>query len=181
VYAKELQSAPQPLVASEILQAYNLYRPSKTAMDATGVGMTFVDDLVREYELENVIQFVFSAPSKLDLMTRLQGAIYRREFIMPFCQETRTLIDQLSFYKLDDKKIKNDHPIALALTNLAREDFLRDGLIYSEIDPGLMVTPVWNGGQSIPSDLLYGNDDFLPDNGVAFTVDPKTGLFVPMM
>lgn len=174
VFVRELKHATPPTVRQAIVATYRNYHPVRTAIDSTGVGMTFVQALVEEEGMEDVEQFVFTSQSKIDILTRLQDAVYQRNFYFPFCPLTRKTIDELSFYRLDDKNIKQDHVMALALMNYAAEEALKRTKIYTEIDDALMVTPV-------SYDNRYAYDATMEEGGVVFHYDTELGIFVPDM
>jgi phage FluMu gp28-like protein len=174
VFVREIKHGTPPQVRQAILAHYREYLPLRTAIDSTGVGMTFVQDLVEEHGLENVEQFVFTAPSKIDILTRLQSAVYQRAFYFPFHPLTRRTIDELSFYRLDDKNIKQDHVMALALMNYAAEEAAKRSTILTEINDNLLVTPVsYVGGYAYDAEL----EEY--EGGVRFVYDADLGILVP--
>lgn len=176
VYVKELANLSQPIVEQAILQAYNIYQPVKSAIDATGVGLTFTEQLVKEHDLQNVNQFIFSKPSKLDTMTRLQTAVFGEELKIPFNDATRPLVDQMSFYQLDDNKLTQDYVIAIALANVAREEALTRTKFNNKIDPTLRFIPIRSG--LAPSHLISKSDDFDELAGITFDIDAHGNLIV---
>lgn len=176
VYVNELANMSQPVVEQAIVQAYNIYQPVKSAIDATGVGLTFTEDLVKDHDLKNVNQFIFSKPSKLDAMTRLQTAVFNKEIKIPFNNATQPLIDQMSFYQLDDSKLTQDYVIAIALANIAREEALSRKVFYNRIDPTLRFIPIRGG--SAPSHLVSKSEDFDELAGITFDIDSQGRLTV---
>ncbi len=150
---------------------WDMYRPVMTAVDATGGGGHVAEQLVSE--LENVIPFVFSATSKPLILTAVQQAAQNRRFIFPLNSSTQQLVHQMSFYRLDDKELSQDYVMCLALVNHAREEFERKGLMTTEIYEDLAFLDVLRGGE------MVGGADLGMGPGTLFTVDPRTGLFVP--
>lgn len=151
---------------------YERYRPVRTVIDATGNGQPIFQQLIDEDGLEGTEGFIFSHTSKPDIMTRLQDAVQRRKFTFPYTLETQTLVQQLSFYRLDDKDIKQDYVIATALANRAYELATANLGLDTEIYDDLAVISVLRGGEG-----LIGADVMGP--GTIFQLDPTTGLYIP--
>lgn len=174
-YLGELRNASWASVEAFIGAAIERYNPIFSLLDETGVGRPTVEAIQAKYG--NVEGFVFSAVSKPDILTRLQDAAQRRRFIFPFRAETRTLIDQLSVYRLDDRNLDTDYVMSLALAVRAVELQGQRGRLDTEIDDDLLVVPVYGGGRGIPRDLLLREGG---GGGLVFGLDPDTGLFIPM-
>lgn len=153
-------------------RVYGTYLPAATYIDATGAGKPVAQQLVEEDGLAGAEQFIFSHTSKPEIMVRLQDAVQRRRFVFPYVSATREMVQQLSFYRLDDKAISQDYPIALALVNAAAEQLNRSRGTTTEIYDDLACMTVHSGGNSIA-----GADDFGP--GALFRLDPQSGLFIP--
>lgn len=177
VYIKELRNASWETVRDFVGSVIRLYNPAFCLIDETGVGKPIVESLQNEYD--RVEGFVFSATSKPDILTRLQDAAQRRAFIFPFTAGTKTLIDQLSVYRLDDKGLETDAVMALALAWRAAERVTHAGRLDTELFDDLLVVPVYGGGQAVPRDLLKREDEEFT-GGLRFEVDADTGLFLPV-
>lgn len=153
---------------------WGTYRPAVTYVDATGVGAPIAQQLIDEDGLTGVEPFVFSNTSKPDAMVRLQDAAQRRKFVFPYVNATKELINQLSFYRLDDKGIAQDYPMALSLVNMAREQYENRYAMHTEFYDDLRAVDVLQGGRAIS-----GEDRDLMGTGTLFEHDWRTGLFVP--
>jgi Terminase large subunit, T4likevirus-type, N-terminal len=152
---------------------WEMYTPAMTAVDATGGGGHVAEQLVDE--LENIIPFVFSSVSKPLILTAIQQAAQNRRFVFPLNSSTQTLVQQMSFYRLDDKGIKQDYVMCLALVNHARETFEQRGYMQTELYEDLSFIDVIHGGE------LVGGVDLGHGPGTLFTMDARTGLFIPDM
>lgn len=107
VFFDRFNRQPWPVVADRIRAVATRYRAARTLIDATGVGEAVLD------ELRDVAEgLVFTARSKLDLITELQMALEKREVKFPFIRE---LVDELAAYELPDDKLITDCVMALAL------------------------------------------------------------------
>lgn len=179
VYLQEVRNSSWQAVRGQVAAVWRKYVPEYTAIDATGVGAPIYQQLTEEDGLTSTEGFVFSASSKPDILTRLQDAVQQKRFTFPYNATTRELINQLSFYRLDDKGIEQDYVMSLALVNWAYEKVMRRNQMESTLYDDLLVVPVYGGGQGAPGDLLLDADDEY-SGGLRFTVDRKTGLFVPM-
>lgn len=174
VYVGELRNANWRASREFAVNVYGTYRPAVTLVDATGVGAPIAQQLIEEDGLTGVEQFIFSAASKPEIMVRLQDAVQRKKFVFPYVQQTKELINQLSFYRLDDKNIAQDYPIALALVNLARERFEARHSMRTELYDDLRAVDVLRGGAAL------GGAEDLMGNGTLFEHDWRTGLFIPI-
>lgn len=162
VYTFELAHQPPDVVEAKIVEVYNQFQPELTFIDSTGVGMTFVEDTLikkHDWSLDRVKPFVFSLPTKLDVLTRLQGAVYRQEYCFPYSNETRKLVEQMSFYTLDDKKLKQDWVMAFALLNYAREELVKRGALNYEINNSVRGINISQTGHGMPIEV--GDDDWV--------------------
>jgi hypothetical protein len=83
---------------------------------------------------------------------------------------TQQLVAQLSFYRLDDKNIEQDHVIALALANRAYEQSRKATAMDTQIDDDLAVVQARSG--TLPMHVADGP-------GTIFALDPDTGLYYP--
>lgn len=153
-------------------QVYQKWKPSYSAIDATGVGRPVSQALIEEDDWQNAEEFIFSASSKPDLLTRLQDTVQQKGIRFPYCAQTKDLVAQMSFYKLDDKDIHQDHVITLALANLAMAKARFTNRLETELYDDLMIVPVYSGGASVPQDMGMGP-------GLFFALDPDTGLYYP--
>lgn len=167
-----------PQVRAWVAAKYGMYMPAQTFIDATGVGAPIAQQLIEEDHL-SAVPFVISEPSKVDMLVRLQDAAQRQSFQFPLNEMTKKIVEQMSFYKLQDKKIKQDSVMALALCNLAAEHHLRSTQLVTDLSDNVLVVPVRNGGRSVPRDLLLAEEETF-DGGLKFNVDPETGIFYPM-
>jgi hypothetical protein len=124
-------------------------------------------------ELEGVIPFVFSFVSKPLALTSLQQAAQGRRFIFPLCRETEPMVQQMSFYRTDDKDLVQDKVMALALVNHAYDEWAKQHQMTTTLYEDLAFIDVVQGGAGIG-----GTDDgFGP--GQLFEFDPGSGLFIP--
>lgn len=153
-------------------QVYHQWKPIYSTIDATGVGRPISQQLIEEDGWANTEEFIFTAQSKPDLMTRLQDQIQRTGIRFPYVTKTQELIQQLSFYKLDDKTITQDHVIALALANWSYEKAKKVNFLDTTIYDDLAIIPVYSGGASVPDDMGMGP-------GLRFSLDEETGMFYP--
>lgn len=156
-----------------VMQTWHTYTPAKTVVDATGVGMPPYQTMIEEDGLENSVGHVITGSNKPDTLTRVQDAAQRKKFVFPYVTSTKELINQMSFYRLDDKDINQDQVIALAMTNLAYEDWSKTNTLDTTIYDDLAVISIERGGEAITGADVYGP-------GTLFGVDPKTGLFIPI-
>lgn len=107
VYFERYHRQPWPVVATRIRDVHRRYQCHQTLIDATGVGDAVLD------EVRDVARgFVFTARSKLDLITNLQVVLEKREVRFPFIRE---LVDELQNYTWDDARLSTDCVMALAL------------------------------------------------------------------
>jgi hypothetical protein len=101
------QRQPWPAVAARIREMHSRYRCHHTLIDATGIGDAVLD------EVRDIAQgFVFTARSKLDLITNLQVALEKGEVRFPFIRE---LVDELQGYTWEDADLMTDCVMGLAL------------------------------------------------------------------
>lgn len=101
------QRQPWPVVVERLRQAHTEYQPVRMLIDATGVGGAVLD------EVRDIAQgFVFTARTKVDLITNLQLALEKRFVKLPFIRE---LVDELQNYEWDDTKLETDCVMSLAL------------------------------------------------------------------
>lgn len=156
---------------------YQTYKPIYSVIDATGAGQPIYQALCEDDGWENTEGFVFSASSKPDLMTRLQDRVQRVGIKFPFNYSTSKLVNQLSFYKLDDKKLEQDHVIALALVNRAFEQARKTNTVDTVLYDDLAFVEVYSGGRAVSGATIGGNDISGP--GYLFTIDPDSGFFIP--
>jgi hypothetical protein len=154
-------------------QFYRKYRPSYTCIDATGNGRPISQQLIQEDGFEHAEEFIFTATSKPDLMTRLQDRVQSSGITFPYVERTKELVAQMSFYRLDDKNLTQDHVIALALANLAYERARKTVELETEIYDDLNFINIRSGGRQVPDDLLMGP-------GLVFGIDPDSGLYYPI-
>jgi hypothetical protein len=158
-----------------VAQVYGTYQPVKTYIDATGVGAPIYQQLVEQDGLQNTVGHVITHANKPDTLVRLQDAVQRRKFVFPYAHSTKEFINQLSFYKLDDKGIKQDYVLAAAMMNLAWEDHLKAHSMQTTIYDDLAFIEVRSGGQSVTgADMGMGP-------GTIFRFDGDSGLFLPDM
>ncbi len=155
---------------------YQKYQPVYTAIDATGAGRPISQQLVEEGDWKNTEQFIFGATSKPDLLTRLQDRVQRSGILFPYCNQTKDLIAQMSFYRLDDKLLTQDHVIGLALANWAFEMATRSNQIETVLFEDLQFISVKNDGRDVPLDLV---SDGMMGPGFLYDIDPATGLLLP--
>lgn len=175
VYCQELRQASWESVQEYVAAVWGNYTPAVTYIDNTGVGVPTVQNLKETRGIPGIEPFNFTTTSKPDILTRLQDAAQRRAFVFPFTHQTKSLIDQLSIYKLDDKHIETDYVMALALANKAAEHHFRRNRVDTDIYDDLAIVPVYGQGRGIPNDLLAGDTP----SGLRFDIDPDTGLFIP--
>jgi uncharacterized protein (UPF0297 family) len=149
------------------------YKPAKTYIDATGVGAPIAQQLIEEDGLQNTVAHIITHANKPDTLVRLQDAVQRRKWVFPFNSETKELISQLSFYRLDDKGIKQDYVLGAAMMNLAWEDYLRAGQFSTTIYPDLAAIDVLQNGRGLGGVEMTGR------TGTLFTYDARTGMFLP--
>lgn len=173
VYVAEVKNTNWDYARGLVVQAYQTYRPEVSVIDATGTGDSVVQRLVNEHNLEGVERFIFSATSKPEVLFDLQEAVQRKRFVMPYGEATRELIRQLSFYRLDDKKLTQDHVIALALVNRAFTSATKNRGMSTQIYDDLSFISVRSHGREI-----VGLDN--SEVGNLFTFDPTSGLLVPL-
>lgn len=150
-------------------QVYRTYQPVHSVIDATGVGNPIAQQLIDEDGWTNAETFVIGAANKTDLLVKLQDAIQRRKFIFPYVTATKELVNQLSFYRLDDKTITQDYVIALALCNRAYEEHTKVNAMTTHVYDDLSFIDVLGGGYGISGE----------DVGTLFSYDARRGLFVP--
>jgi hypothetical protein len=155
---------------------YRKYAPIYTAVDATGVGRPVYQQFIEEDGWTNAEEFIFGATSKPDLMTRLQDRVQRTGIKFPYNNDTKELVAQMGFYRLDDKNITQDHVIALALANLAFERAKKNNVLDTTIYDDLNFISVRSGGRSVPLDLV-GDDQLGP--GLIFGMD-EDGFYYPI-
>lgn len=177
VYVGKLQNASWRAVREYIAGIWGTYKPVASFIDSTGVGAPVVEALISEDKLTGVTPFVFSAASKPEALSRLQDAVQRRQFVFPYTSVTKELINQLSFYRLDDKKISQDFVMALALVNLAYWSTQHNSEFGSEIPDDLLALPILRGGRVVPADLIEDPD--LAGGWMEFTLNPLTGIYTP--
>jgi hypothetical protein len=158
---------------------YRKYGPIYTAIDATGAGRPVSQQLIQEDGFEHAEEFIFTASSKPDLMTRLQDRVQRTGIKFPYVQATKELVAQMSFYRLDDKQLTQDHVIALALANYAYEKARKAIELETTLYDDLNFITVRSGGRDVPADLISGSG-YQMGPGLIFAVDPDSGLFYPM-
>jgi hypothetical protein len=104
---ERFQRQPWPYVVNRIRAIHNEYNCHQTLIDATGVGDAILD------EISDVAKgFVFTAKSKVDIISNLQFAFERGLIKFPFIRE---LVDELTNYAWDDKHLETDCVMALAL------------------------------------------------------------------
>jgi hypothetical protein len=177
VYCEEIRNTSWQASRAFIRRTYEEYHPIQTAIDASGVGSPIAQQLVEEDGLENVIQFVFTPSSKPEILVRLQDAVQTRKFVFPFATQTKELVSQLGFYRLEDKKLTQDYVMALALTNLAYETATKTNRFETEINPAVNFIDLLRGGQTIGG--VEPGDDVFNQPGSFFEFDSRSGLFVP--
>lgn len=154
-------------------QVYRKYQPIYTAIDATGAGRPVSQQLIEEDEFQHTEEFIFTATSKPDLMTRLQDRVQQAGIKFPYGPLTKELVAQMSFYRLDDKNLTQDHVIGLALANLAYERARKTVDLDTTLYDDLNFINIRSGGRQVPDDLLMGP-------GLVFGIDPESGLYYPM-
>ncbi len=155
-----------------VAEVYGKYLPVQTAVDATGGGAHVAEQLADEDKIPNLIRFVFSYTSKPVILTSLQDAAQRKRFVFPLCLETNKLVQEMSFYRVDDDKIHQDYVMSLALVNHAYDVWTKAHQLRTTIYEDLAFIEVLRGGQAVS-----GTDEFGP--GTLFRVDPDSGLFLP--
>jgi hypothetical protein len=82
-------------------------KSSRTYFDATGVGQT-IGDTLKDIRAEG---FVFTKPSKDEILTDLQSALSLRQLKYP---QIPVLFDELKFYEREDRDLIQDCVMALA-------------------------------------------------------------------
>lgn len=155
-----------------VCEVYGKYQPVQTAIDATGGGGHVVEQIMNEDKLPGVIPFVFSHSSKPLILTSLQDAAQRKRFVFPYGTATQELVQQMSFYRIDnDKDLTQDHVMALALVNHAYDVWAEQHQVQTTLYDDLMFIEVQNGGEAVSGDV------FGP--GTLFRLDPERGMFLP--
>lgn len=154
-------------------RVYQTYQPVRSFVDATGVGNPIAQQLTDEDGWINTEKFVIGPANKPDLLVRLQDAVQRRKFVFPYVQVTKELVNQMSFYRLDDKDISQDYVLALALVNMAYEDHTKRNQMETKVYEDLAFIDVLRGGQTIGGTDVTGP-------GTLFTLDPTTGMYLPV-
>ena len=171
VYVGTTQGKGWEAGKQKVRDVYGLYTPVVTAVDATGGGGHIAEQLVQE--LTGVIPFVFSFVSKPLALTSLQQAAQGRRFVFPLNRDTEPMVQQMSFYRTDDKDLVQDKVMALALVNHAYDEWAKQHQMTTTLYDDLAFIDVIQGGAGIG-----GTDDgFGP--GTMFEFDPHSGLFMP--
>ncbi len=114
-YFERFQRQPWPAVEARlrtVAQQYGI-RSSDFAIDSTGVGAAVLDGVK-----DMATGFIFTARSKVDLLTNLQVFLERRQLRFPFVRE---LVDELQSYVWEDKGLVTDCVMSLALACWAAE------------------------------------------------------------
>jgi hypothetical protein len=111
---------------------------STTYVDSTGVGEVVVQEL-RDIRAKG---FMFTGPSKDELLANLQSMLNLREIRFPFI---RPMVDELLFYTREDEDIQKDCVMSLAIAALAAKKHSRVlpasfGFLKNTAGPG----PGWN-------------------------------------
>ncbi len=108
-YFERFQRVPWPAVEARLRAVAGRYglRPNEMVIDATGVGAAVLD-AVRDI----ATGYVFTARSKVDLISGLQLALERRHLRFPFIRE---LVDELQAYEWKDEDLATDCVMSLAL------------------------------------------------------------------
>lgn len=108
-YFERFQRVPWPAVENRLRAVAERYglRPNEMVIDATGVGAAVLD-AVRDI----ATGYVFTARSKVDLISGLQLALERRHLRFPFIRE---LVDELQAYEWKDEGLSTDCVMSLAL------------------------------------------------------------------
>lgn len=158
VYVMTVKNGSWASSREAVRAAYQRYGPVSSVIDATGVGAPVAQQLIEEDGFQNTEAFVFSSASKPEVLTALQDAVQRRSLVFPFTTDTRELVNQMGFYRLDDKRIAQDFVIALALVNRARERAKKQNAMETMIPDDLQIVPVW-GTNKVPLDLLLPEDE----------------------
>jgi hypothetical protein len=180
VFVKELRNPSWRRVREYIMNVALKYGCVRICIDGTGNGGPVAQALIEEDGLQNAESFVFTPSSKPQVLTTLQDAVQQRRFVFPMVTQTKTLIQQLSFYVLDDKKINQDWVISLGLANRALDLFQRQGHWYTEVPDSLAIINIKSGGRDVPHDLVYSGDVDAYEGGFAFKLNQDSGLFEPI-
>lgn len=121
VFFERYQRRPWPAVSLRIRELHERYHCRQTLVDATGVGSAVFDDVA-----DVVKPFVFTARSKVELITALQVALEKRWVRFPFI---RDLVDELHTYRYTDERLATDCVMALALALRAAGTLARERLV----------------------------------------------------
>jgi len=114
-YFERFQRLPWPAVEARLRAVAERYgmRSGEVIIDATGVGAAVLDG-VRDI----ATGYVFTARTKIDLITGLQVALERQHLRFPFVKE---LVDELQAYEWKDDDLTTDCVMSLALAVWAAE------------------------------------------------------------
>jgi len=124
VYFDRFKDKPYFYVIERIKELYMKFSRPVVCIDSTGVG----DPVVEQLEDCNPIPFKFTNQSKMQLITKLQTALEKKEVIFPYID---TLITELKYFRYVKKKttisfeakpgMHDDCVISLALALYAAE------------------------------------------------------------
>lgn len=120
------QRVPWPAVSARIRELHERYQCRQTVVDATGVGSAVTDELA-----DIAKPFVFTARSKVELITSLQVALEKRQLRFPFI---RDLVDELHAYRYRDEGLVTDTVMALGLALRAAGQAAYDRLIIRTVE-----------------------------------------------
>lgn len=126
VFFERYQRVPWPAVSARIRELHNRYQCRQTLVDATGVGSAVMDELA-----DIAKPFVFTAKSKVELITSIQVALEKRHLRFPFI---RVLVDELHSYRYKDDDISTDTVMALGLALRAAGQVAYDKLIIRTVE-----------------------------------------------
>ncbi len=125
VLFERYQRRPWPAIGERVRELHQRYHCRLTLFDATGVGGAVLD------EIGDVARpFVFTGKSKVELISRLQVALERREIRFPFIRE---LVDELQAYTYQDSRLSTDAVMALALAVRAATQTVQSGPIIRAV------------------------------------------------
>lgn len=172
VYVGEMRNWDWRYSREYVGNLHHKYQPVCTFVDSTGNGAPIAQQLVMDDGLQGVTQFVFSHSSKPDALVKLQDAVQRRKFIFPYVPATKEMVNQMSFYRLDDKDIAQDYVMALALVNLAYEEATKVNQLDTTIYDDLAFIDVRRGGKAVSADVM--------GPGTLFRLDQQSGMYLPI-
>ena len=130
--------------------------------DSTGAGQPVHESLVAadepyQCDLEGY-NFASANGGKTTLLVHLQQAVQNRDVVFPYHQ---TLVDQLTHYQLNDKRLATDAVMGLALAVKAAHDWQERGAIPAIVAPDLAPIAAWHDPRTGAWLVQDGDDDDL--------------------